>query len=303
MVDVELRGLGEAAGDVRTRDGVATMITVGQKLSQARKNSRITDIEQISEDLCIRPHLLRALEQDDFNKFPSACYAAGFLKNYAAYLGLSVAQVIAQYKNEFQGSNKKVDLVFLKVDENNHSTQKKIVSLAILSMIVLYGTWYSLRGGDSISLSALPDVSDVTSNILVSTIEDDQKTPEKKAVLADDKDQKYSLVQQANAGLVSGQSKKPAISTTQVRLTVQQDAWVRIVGADKEILVDRVLLAGEEFYMTDHKDMTLMTSNAGAVSVYVGGKAVQPFGKFGEIRENISLNPQDLPLKIAQLSY
>jgi cytoskeletal protein RodZ len=270
MVDVELRGLGEAAGDVRASEVVATTITVGQKLSQARKNSRVTDIEQISEELCIRPHLLRALEQDDFNKFPSACYAAGFLKNYAAYLGLNVAQVIAQYKNEFLGSNKKVDLVFLKVDKNNNSIQKMVVSLIILSMLVLYGTWYSLRGGDSISLSALPDVTDVTSNILVSTIEDDQKKPEKKVVLADSKDQKYSLVQQANAGLVSGQSKKPAISAAQVRLTVQQDAWVRIVGA---------------------------------VSVYVGGKAVQPFGEFGEIRENISLNPQDLRMKMAQLSH
>ncbi|VAV88971.1 hypothetical protein MNBD_ALPHA02-916 [hydrothermal vent metagenome] len=303
MVDVELRGFGEVAGDVRASDVAVAIITVGQKLSQARKKSQITDLEQISEELCIRPHLLRALEQDDFNKFPSACYAAGFLKNYAAYLELNVAQVIAQYKNEFEDSNKKVDLVFLKVDEHNNSTQTKIVSLIILSMFVLYGTWYSLRGGDNISLSALTDVSDVTSNILVSAIENNQKAPENPPAPVDSGDQKYSLVQQANAGLVADQENKSSITAKQVRLTVQQDAWVRIVGANKEILVDRVLLAGEEFYMTDHKDMTLMTSNAGAVSVYVGGKAVKPFGKFGEIRDNISLNPQDLPLKIARLSY
>ncbi|PCJ44507.1 MAG: hypothetical protein COA81_00965 [Alphaproteobacteria bacterium] len=303
MVDVELRGFGEVAGDVRAIDVVAAVVTVGQKLSQARKKSQVTDLEQISEELCIRPHLLRALERDDFNKFPSACYAAGFLKNYAAYLGLNVAQVIAQYKNEFQGSNKKVDLVFLKVDEHNNSTQKKVVSLIILSMIVIYGTWYSLRGGDNISLSALPDVPDVTSNTLVSAIESDQKAPEKSPAPVGSHNQKYSLVQQANAGLISAEDKKLPVSAEQVRLTVQQDAWVRIVGANKEILVDRVLLAGEEFYMTDHKDMTLMTSNAGAVSVYVGGKAVKPLGKFGEIRVNISLNPQDLPLKIARLSY
>ena len=85
-------------------------ITIGEKLFQARHALTGADdieklsVEKISSELCIRPHLLAALEQDDFTKFPSACYAAGFLKNYAAYLGLDVAQIVTQYKKELQQS-------------------------------------------------------------------------------------------------------------------------------------------------------------------------------------------------------
>lgn len=291
-------------------------MTVGQKLSEARRTSCETDMEDmeyISGELCIRPHLLTALEQDDFDKFPSACYAAGFLKIYASYLGLNVGQIVDQYKKEFQGSTKKVNLVFLEVEKSHNYAQQVIVSLIILSALVLYGVWYATHGNDRLSLSALPDVSEVTSNILVSAAEEDQKPVVKTEVFASVKtptlpkedsglDQGFNLVQQANASPLELKTKTTALGAEQVRLSVREDAWIRIVGADRKILVDRILLAGEEFYMTDHKGMTLMTSNAGAVSLFVGNVAVSLLGKPGEIRDDISLDMDDLLMKTGQLS-
>ncbi|MBL4612411.1 MAG: DUF4115 domain-containing protein [Emcibacter sp.] len=316
MVEVEFADQGLSKGNVWAGKAKQEKITVGQTLFQARKNRSESDLERISEELCIRPHFLAALEQDNFNKFPSACYAEGFLKNYAAYLGLNVTHVIAQYKQEFQGSSKKVDLVFLKVEENSYPRQQMMVSLMILSAIVLSGVWYSIQGKDSISLASLPDIADVTSDILVSATSDVEaptpqavpKAVEETVVLAAvekiEQDQGYHLVQQVNATpVVAVQAETATSGATQVRLTVREDAWVRIMDAEREILVDRVLLAGEEFYLTDHKGMTLMTSNAGALSVFVDDMAVLPFGKSGEIRDNISLDKGDLPLKTAQLSH
>ena len=280
-------------------------VTVGQKLFDARQNSNETDIDKISSELCIRPHLLLALEQDDSDKFPSACYAVGFLKNYATYLGLNVTQIVAQYKGEFQGSTQKVDLVFLEGEKTHNHAQQIMVSLVILSMLVLYGVWYFAKGNETISLSGLPDVSEVTSNILVSATVEDQ-APEIKTVdlpiEAIEEDPGFHLVQQVNATPVKDTSKSTTLTTEQVRLSVREDVWIRIIGADKETLVDRILLAGEEFYMTDHKDMTLMTSNAGAVSIFVGNIAVSLLGESGEIRDNISLNKSDLLMKTAFLS-
>ena len=63
------------------------------------------------------------------------------------------------------------------------------------------------------------------------------------------------------------------------------------------------MLAGEEFYMTDRAGLKLMTSNAGAVSIHVGNIAVGPLGKFGETRDNIRLDKQDLLMKTARLAY
>lgn len=286
--------------------------TVGQKLSGARHGSGEMDMEKISSELCIRPHLLEALEQDDFGKFPSACYAAGFLKNYASYLGLNVGQIVAQYKREFQGSTEKVNLVFLEVEKTHSPAQQVIVSLVILSALVIYGVWYFASGNKSLSLSSLPDVSEVASNILISATGEDQKIEQKAAVVAkvtslplsieaSGQDQGVHLVQQANATSLETTINVPALAVDQVRLLVREDAWIRIIDAERQIFVDRILLAGEEFYMTGRKDMTLMTSNVGAVSLFVGDVAVSFLGKAGETRDNISLNKNDLLMKTARL--
>ncbi|MBL4802474.1 MAG: helix-turn-helix domain-containing protein [Emcibacter sp.] len=320
MVEVEFVDQDLSKNDARGGDTKQTISTVGQKLFQARCEKPDLDLEQISEELCIRPHLLAALEQDDFDKFPSACYANGFLKNYAAYLGLNVTQVIAQYKNEFQGSSKKVDLVFLQVEQNNHHGTQTFVSLMVLSALVLSGVWYSLGANDNLSVASLPDINEITSNILVSAIGEDQnpliqhitKLQDKIVVqdvaetivaAVEEEGQGYHLVQQVNATPLAKKSEIVAVGTEQVRLTVAADTWIRIVDGDSKILVDRILLSGEEFYLTDHKDMTLMTSNAGAISVFVDNVAVMPFGESGEILDNISLNKQNLHLETAQLSH
>ncbi len=307
----------------KNTDATVKSITVGQKLFQARHKLTETDLEKISGELCIRPHLLAALEQDDFNKFASACYATGFLKNYAAYLGLNVSEIVSQYKKEFQGCSRKVDLVFLEVEKKHNYTQHMTISLIILSLLVLYGVWHSSNNSNLLSLSALPDVTDVASNILLASGTPDQ---EKSAdvELADDTElvlnepvlnepvlndgpnsekSGFHLVQQAHATSPAAQDITTAVAADQVRLSVGDDTWVRIVSGDNKILVDRVLLAGEEFYMTDRAGLKLMTSNAGAVSIHVGDIDVGPLGKFGETRDNIRLDKQDLLMKTARLAY
>lgn len=298
--------------------------TVGQKLFQARFSLRQPDIEKISEELCIRPHLLTALEQDDFDKFPSACYAAGFLKIYAGYLGLDCAGILSQYKQEFQGSQQKVVLNFPEVEKNHHYLQHMVASIAIVGAVALYGVFY-LTNQEDISLVALPDISDVASNILIAAQTETgatapiQEPRAKEILLADiqevsapenisentsentsenrpDESYAFNFIQQANAAsFVTG------AAPDQILLSVRDDAWLRIQDGDHNILVERVVLDGEEFYMAAQPGMTLMTSNAGAISVSIG-KITRLLGAPGEIRHNISLNEDDLLLKVSRLT-
>jgi cytoskeletal protein RodZ len=68
--------------------------TIGQRLQQARLARRLT-LEQVAEDTRIRLPYLQALEADDYAALPSAVHGRGFLRNYAAYLGLDVADLLA----------------------------------------------------------------------------------------------------------------------------------------------------------------------------------------------------------------
>ncbi len=67
---------------------------IGRKLRQAREEQGIT-IEQAASETFIRPHYLQALEEGRFNQLPSPVQLRGFLRNYAAYLHIDPATLIA----------------------------------------------------------------------------------------------------------------------------------------------------------------------------------------------------------------
>ena len=67
--------------------------SVGAKLKQARELRRFT-LEQVAETTRIRPHYLQALENDDHSAIPSAAQARGFLRIYADFLELNLADMM-----------------------------------------------------------------------------------------------------------------------------------------------------------------------------------------------------------------
>jgi len=71
--------------------------SIGEKLRQARESKKIT-IKEVVQDTNINPVYLTALEEEDFDKFPSETYLTGFLRNYAEYLKLDSDEIIQAYK-------------------------------------------------------------------------------------------------------------------------------------------------------------------------------------------------------------
>ena len=67
--------------------------SVGARLRQARELRRLT-LQQASETTKVRTHYLQALESDDYSAIPSAAQARGFLRIYAGFLELDVADLL-----------------------------------------------------------------------------------------------------------------------------------------------------------------------------------------------------------------
>src|SRR5512143_676358 len=68
-------------------------VSIGARLKQAREQRRLT-IAEVSEATRVRVHYLQALENDDFTSMPSTAQARGFLRIYAAFLGLDLASLV-----------------------------------------------------------------------------------------------------------------------------------------------------------------------------------------------------------------
>ncbi len=69
---------------------------VGKILAQARHKLGLT-LDEAAHATKLRPDKILALENDDLASFASAAYAKGFVKNYARYLGVDVAEFLSSY--------------------------------------------------------------------------------------------------------------------------------------------------------------------------------------------------------------
>ena len=72
---------------------------VGAQLQQARKDKGLSHAE-IQARLNIAHHHIVALEAGDYQRLPAEIFVRGYLKNYAALVGLSVDELLADYADE-----------------------------------------------------------------------------------------------------------------------------------------------------------------------------------------------------------
>lgn len=77
-----------------------TMVRVGQRLHKERLAKKLS-LEDIAKATKIKSSFLAAIEKGEYSKLPSPAYAQGFVRNYAAYLGLPKAEITALFRREF----------------------------------------------------------------------------------------------------------------------------------------------------------------------------------------------------------
>lgn len=75
--------------------------TIGQILKKSRLQKGIT-LDKAEEETQIRKKHLEALEADKYDDFSAEVYKVGFLKKYAAYLGLDNQTILDYYKKEHE---------------------------------------------------------------------------------------------------------------------------------------------------------------------------------------------------------
>lgn len=63
------------------------------RLREAREKRQLS-LQQVSDTTKVRIHYLQALENDDLSAMPSTAQARGFLRIYAGFLGLEVADLV-----------------------------------------------------------------------------------------------------------------------------------------------------------------------------------------------------------------
>ncbi len=73
------------------------MESIGEKLRAAREARKLA-VRDVVKDTNISPLYIQALEDEDFERFPSETYLIGFLRTYSEYLKLNPEEMIQSYR-------------------------------------------------------------------------------------------------------------------------------------------------------------------------------------------------------------
>ncbi len=121
--------------------------SVAAELRRARQDLG-RDLVRIAADLKIRRVYLQAIEDGRFDDLPGATYAVGFIRAYAEYLGLDSIEIVGRFKEEVQGLNERLHLVFPTPVPESKIPSGAILLISVLLIALAYGGWYYLSSGD-----------------------------------------------------------------------------------------------------------------------------------------------------------
>ena len=81
---------------------------------------------------------------------------------------------------------------------------------------------------------------------------------------------------------------------SRVTISATETSWVRIREADGNVLLTRMLTAGDTYRVPNRDGLKLEVGNAGALTYSIDGNEALPVGEYGAVISDFSLNVDDL---------
>jgi cytoskeleton protein RodZ len=114
---------------------------VGHVLKYARQKANIS-LDEVSWNLRISKIYLEAIEDSRSDALLERVYTLGFVRSYAAYLGLNADEIVGRFKAEVFGDHQFEPLVFLAPEAEASSPRGTIILLSSMVALLCIGGWY-----------------------------------------------------------------------------------------------------------------------------------------------------------------
>ena len=281
------------------------MVEIGQLLRQTREAKELS-LADVEEQTRIRQRYLSALESGDWDDLPNPVAARGFLRTYAAFLGLDDKELIDRSQEmsetgapvptaETQPSDyKPINLdLYDDVTRRSHLLRRVLGFILILIPVIIlawllmqYGLPYlqgRAQGGESITATVeLPPEGQApgAAPVIAPTA-----TPTGPVVTIEGALPTFTPTPDATDTPTITPS--PTLTATpaeaiRLRVAVTQTAWIRVV-TDGEVQIESLADPGYDQEFTAYQQLDFLTGNAGGVELTLDGKPLPPLGGVGEI--------------------
>lgn len=325
----------------------------------------------VAAGLRIRQPHLAALESGRIDLLPGNAYAVGFLRAYAAALGLDPDEIARRFKAEAAEVNRRTELEFPAPLPERGMPAGALVLLGVVLAIGAYAGWYRLSGDGKLpaetvipvphhlaplALQAAPPLAappmlavagqstpaapplaapallaaqsappaTATAKFAAATPAADSATavpppgtpappvtaapqsagpagpasppaapaPATMALDATPPVPSVSPTSAAAAPMPPMSVLQPAAAATdQIMIRATADAWLEVRDAGGNVLLNRVLHAGDTWTVPEQAGLVLTTGNAGGTVLVVDGVSSPALGGAGSVRRDLPLDP------------
>lgn len=304
-----------------TRTTISERESVGEKLAKKR-NSLHLDIKDVERALKIPAKHVRFIEEGNYEKLPPDVYTRGFVRNYAAFLGLNQKKILDIYNKE-KGLNKKIkeakDVTPKKKPLKSPKlvvTPKRLIiffSVVGVMAIVFFIGWQIkiLTAPPKLSVSSPNDDITVTEDSVLVEGKTDREADlyiNDVKVGTDDMGvfkERVSLQDGVNILKIKAKNKMNRETGTERKISAKlpvsavtvdrtlypvelkivigpNPATLEIVRDGEKLNVSGVMLAGSTQVFYAKGDIIITTNNAGSTKIVLNGKDLGPMGKEGQ---------------------
>ena len=284
---------------------------IGERLRTARQALGLS-LEEVETATRIRLSYLDALEREAFTELPNPAYVKGFLRSYAAHLGIPAEELLQAYPRDASSGTaaaqpvvrheSPIDVVI--TPATPYSRTRRLLTIAgivvgVGLLIVVYVFFSqvrefartpppaSSRKAPAPGEQAAPAPANAPPQTPAApSVQPPVPPPAAQPPAAPPAPAKPAPTPSSPAAPAAGPSETgpPPAGAVQVAVTANDRSWVRAV-ADGAVVFEGFIDAGGRQGWQAARQITVKVGNAGAVEVIVNGRSLGPMGKPGAVIE------------------
>jgi cytoskeleton protein RodZ len=312
--------MADIADTDRITDKNGSAARLGAELRAARERHGWA-LPELSGSLRIRQAYLEAIEAGRMEDLPGPTYALGFVRTYAAALGMPADDMARRFRAEAEGIGAQPTLSFPAPVPQRGVPAGALMLLGVVILACAYGGWYWITEHRATPVETVPPLPDRLAQTLpnkpapspqVASMVPPGGAPPPKMVTAVPAPQPQPapapqlpsapVPQAVTPPPAQSQHSAPApvASTPQptpqapagIVIKATADAWMTVKQPNGPALMTKMMHAGDEFPVpADKPGLTLTTGNAGGTEIDVDGTPVPGMGGSGLVRRDLSLDP------------
>ncbi len=262
-------------------------VSAGKTLKRHRIERRLS-VEKIASELNLTTAVITALEADDYAQLPEPVYTRGYIHAYATLLQLDSKPLLQSHSTATQGTQTLRPVPGLDVALNRFP--RKLMLLTATVAIILIGLalahWMQERTQRSTSQTrptslAVPVEPAQPEQLAADTVGTGKLAAWQnleQRVVRPDATWPGTAAQDA-ALLQNIDSRSTHVADGQLLLRFTEQCWVEIRDVHGQLLISKLVEAGEQLRIGGQKPLSVLLGNAQGVTVEYAGRpvAIKPF--------------------------